>query len=154
LQKSKIEQPKNSRQSRSRGFSPAASLGSATTGTRDRFWTKRYGSLTSPRVIRICGSKNFRSSPEKDFCNNICQEATWDHLDKRPPNEATRMKYAGRPKLRTDDEKQRLARLARRGADAYEISAALGRHVGSVRKMAREMKFVLRRRKVRVETAN
>ena len=29
-------------------------------------------SLTSPRVKRISGSKNFRSTPQKDFCNNIC----------------------------------------------------------------------------------
>jgi hypothetical protein len=28
-------------------------------------------SLTSPRVKRISGSKNFRSTPQKDFCNNI-----------------------------------------------------------------------------------
>jgi hypothetical protein len=28
-------------------------------------------SLTSPRVKRISGSKNFRSPPQKDFCNNI-----------------------------------------------------------------------------------
>src|SRR5882757_184825 len=33
-------------------------------------------SLTSPRVRRISGSKNFRSPPQKDFCNNICQEQT------------------------------------------------------------------------------
>ena len=32
-----------SRQSRSRGFSAAASLVSATTEARDRFWVKRYG---------------------------------------------------------------------------------------------------------------
>jgi hypothetical protein len=31
-------------------------------------------SLTSPRVKRISGSKNFRSTPQKDFCNNICQQ--------------------------------------------------------------------------------
>jgi hypothetical protein len=28
-------------------------------------------SLTSPRVKRISGSRIFRSSPQKDFCNNI-----------------------------------------------------------------------------------
>ena len=28
-------------------------------------------SLTSPRAKRISGSKNFRSPPQKDFCNNI-----------------------------------------------------------------------------------
>jgi hypothetical protein len=28
-------------------------------------------SLTSPLVKRISGSKKFRSSPQKDFCNNI-----------------------------------------------------------------------------------
>src|SRR6266702_567465 len=33
-------------------------------------------SLTSPRVKRISGSKNFRSPPRKDFCNNIGHERT------------------------------------------------------------------------------
>ena len=33
-------------------------------------------SLTSSRVKRISGSKNFRSPPQKDFCNNI--EGTTD----------------------------------------------------------------------------
>jgi len=28
-------------------------------------------SLTSPLVKRISGSKKFRSSPQKDFCNKI-----------------------------------------------------------------------------------
>jgi hypothetical protein len=32
---------------------------------------KAIWSLTSPRVRRISGSKNFRSSPQKDFFNNI-----------------------------------------------------------------------------------
>jgi hypothetical protein len=43
LQKSKIEQPKKSRESRSRGFSAATSLVSATTEVRDQLWMKRYG---------------------------------------------------------------------------------------------------------------
>jgi hypothetical protein len=33
---------------------------------------KAIWSLTSPRVRRISGSKNFRSSPQKAFLNNIC----------------------------------------------------------------------------------
>jgi hypothetical protein len=33
-------------------------------------------SLTSPLVKRISDSKKFRSSPQKDFCNNICQKRT------------------------------------------------------------------------------
>ena len=33
-------------------------------------------SLTSPLVKRISGSKKLRSSPQKDFCNNICQQQT------------------------------------------------------------------------------
>ena len=38
-------------------------------------------SLTSPRVKRISGSKNFCSPPQKDFCNNICQKRTsFDNL--------------------------------------------------------------------------
>ena len=59
---------------RSKTERPAASLFNASTEVRDRFWMKRYG--TSPRVKRISGSKNFRSPPQKDFCNNICQEET------------------------------------------------------------------------------
>ena len=41
--KSKIEQPKKSRESRSQGFSAAASLASATAEVRGRFRMKRYG---------------------------------------------------------------------------------------------------------------
>jgi hypothetical protein len=33
-------------------------------------------SLTSPGAQRISGSKNFRSPPQKDFCNNIGTERT------------------------------------------------------------------------------
>src|SRR6476660_2090168 len=33
-------------------------------------------SLTSPHTKRISGPRKFRSSPKKDFCNNICQRAT------------------------------------------------------------------------------
>ena len=33
-------------------------------------------SLTSPHVKRISGSKNFRSSPQKDLCNKIDPKAT------------------------------------------------------------------------------
>src|SRR5437016_7771775 len=42
LQKSKIEQPQKSRESRSLDFSAAASLFNATTEVPDRFWIKRY----------------------------------------------------------------------------------------------------------------
>jgi hypothetical protein len=34
-------------------------------------------SLTSPLVKRISGSKKFRSSPQKDFCNNIGEKPTF-----------------------------------------------------------------------------
>jgi len=52
-------------------------LFNASTEIPGRFWMKRYGSLTSPLVKRISGSKKFRSSPQKDFCNNIRQERTY-----------------------------------------------------------------------------
>ncbi|SRR5229473_7614337 len=38
---------------------------------REMMW-----SLASPRANRISGLYNFRSSPEKEFCNTICQEGT------------------------------------------------------------------------------
>ena len=50
------------------------------------------------------------------------------------------------PKQWSTAEIGRLARLAKKGADAFEASEILGRHVASVRKMAREMKLVLRKR--------
>jgi hypothetical protein len=34
-------------------------------------------SLTSPRSKRISSSKKFRSSPQKDFFNTICQKVTF-----------------------------------------------------------------------------
>jgi hypothetical protein len=42
-------------------------------------------SLTSPRAKRVSGSKNFRSTPQKDFCNKIChyQTSTAQTLDER-----------------------------------------------------------------------
>jgi hypothetical protein len=54
-------------------FSVAASLFNAATKVRDRFWMKRYGPLRRRAQKRISGSKNFRSAPRKDFCNNIPQ---------------------------------------------------------------------------------
>jgi hypothetical protein len=50
--------------------------------------------LTSPRANRIGGLYNFRSSPEKDFFNTICQQAT---LQEWPGLEATANR--GRPQL-------------------------------------------------------
>jgi hypothetical protein len=37
-------------------------------------------SLTSPRGKRISGSENFRSPPQKDFCNNIRQKRSFYHV--------------------------------------------------------------------------
>jgi hypothetical protein len=53
------------------------------------------------------------------------------------------MKLAKQPKQWTDAEKRQLASLARQGLAAYEIAAALGRHVTSVRRMARDMGILL-----------
>jgi hypothetical protein len=50
--------------------------------------------LTSLRANRIGGLYNFRSSPEKDFFNTICQQAT---LQEWPGLEATANR--GRPQL-------------------------------------------------------
>src|SRR5215470_4024912 len=37
-------------------------------------WRETMWSLTSPRIKRISGPKNFRSTPQKDFCNKVGQE--------------------------------------------------------------------------------
>jgi hypothetical protein len=67
LQKSKIEQPQKSR--------TGLLCGSVAFQSRQEGpWSildEAIRSLTSPRVKRISGSKNFRSTPQKDFCNNI-----------------------------------------------------------------------------------
>jgi len=54
-------------------------------------------------------------------------------------------KQPPKPKDWTNSEKLELARLAREGIDAREIAVTLGRHIASVRKMAREMKLVLKK---------
>jgi hypothetical protein len=46
----------------------------------------------------------------------------------------------------SDFEKRQLAKLVRTRIGAREISIALGRHIGSVRKMAREMRLILRKK--------
>jgi len=57
-----------------------------------------------------------------------------DHVEMKSP----------RPKEWTAAERKRLAWLARRRTIA-EIAQALGRHVGSVRRMAREMRLILKK---------
>jgi hypothetical protein len=70
LQKSKIEQPKKSRESRSQGISAAASLASATAEARGRFWMRRYGP-SRRRAQTHQRLKEFSFDTPKDFCNNI-----------------------------------------------------------------------------------
>jgi hypothetical protein len=57
-------------------------------------------SLTSPLVKRISGSKKFRSSPQKDFCNNIGAKRTSatiaNSLNERLWNGRFRRKMAAR----------------------------------------------------------
>jgi transposase len=48
-----------------------------------------------------------------------------------------------KPKAWSESEKRQLAVLVRNGSSAREISAALGRRAGSIKKMAQEMKLVL-----------
>lgn len=51
---------------------------------------------------------------------------------------------SSKPKEWTEAERKRLAWLARRRVVA-EIAAALGRHAGSVKRMAREMRLILKK---------
>ena len=71
LQKSKIERRRKSRKSCFLADTATAILRSADTKLRGRFCVKRCGPLISPHAKRISGSKNFRSSPQKDFFNTI-----------------------------------------------------------------------------------
>jgi hypothetical protein len=67
LQKSKIEQPKKSRESRSQGFSTAASLVSDTAETRGRFWMKRYGPSRRRTSGASAALRIFVRHPKKTF---------------------------------------------------------------------------------------
>jgi hypothetical protein len=64
-------------------------------------------SLTSPRGKRISGSENFRSPPQKDFCNNIRQKRSFDHVGQR--EQVMPMEFPGQmpwqPKRRNWPEK-------------------------------------------------
>jgi hypothetical protein len=51
--------------------------------------------LTSPYMKRISSPRKFRSSPQKDFCNNICHEATSNvqaARKKKPPKGGSQSK--------------------------------------------------------------
>jgi hypothetical protein len=50
-----------------------------------------------------------------------------------------------KPKQWADREVQQLSKLARAGAGVSKIAAELGRHAGSVRRMARAMGILLKK---------
>ncbi|MCP3459156.1 MULTISPECIES: helix-turn-helix domain-containing protein [unclassified Bradyrhizobium] len=50
-----------------------------------------------------------------------------------------------KPKQWTEQEVRRLVRLARQGVGASKIAAELGRHAGSVRRMARTVGILLKK---------
>jgi IS30 family transposase len=52
---------------------------------------------------------------------------------------------SSKPKDWTEIERQKLAAMARRRLTASEIAQTLDRHVGSVRRAAREMKLILKK---------
>ncbi|UPK35169.1 hypothetical protein IVB18_45575 [Bradyrhizobium sp. 186] len=52
---------------------------------------------------------------------------------------------SSKPKEWTEPERKRLSAMARRRLGATEIAAVLGRHTGSVKRMAREMGLLLKK---------
>jgi IS30 family transposase len=50
-----------------------------------------------------------------------------------------------KPKEWTGSERQTLLRLAKQGAGASKIAAELGRHAGSVKRMARSIGLLLKK---------
>jgi len=50
-----------------------------------------------------------------------------------------------KPKQWADQEVRRLITLARQGVGASKIAAELGRHAGSVRRMARTLRLLLKK---------
>jgi hypothetical protein len=67
LQKSKIKQPNTIRESRSRGFSAAASLVCVTREAGDRFWMKRYGPSRRRAQSASAALRIFVRHPKKTF---------------------------------------------------------------------------------------
>jgi len=55
------------------------------------------------------------------------------------------MKRTTKPKDWSDSDKRLLTELARKGVSPRDISIEIGRHIGSVRRMAREMRLVLKK---------
>jgi transposase len=55
------------------------------------------------------------------------------------------MKKAAKAKDWSESEKRLLAKLVRQGISARDISTTIGRHIGSVRRMAREMRLVTKK---------
>jgi hypothetical protein len=53
-----------------------------------------------------------------------------------------------KPKEWSAAEKRTLSKLVRKGVGVREISTVLGRHVTSVRRMAREMRLVLKKTEI------
>jgi hypothetical protein len=56
------------------------------------------------------------------------------------------MSRVSKPKAWSESEKRQLALFVRKGSSAQEISAALNRRAGSIKKMAQEMKLVVRKK--------
>lgn len=86
----------------------------------------RFNPLPAP----ICSS---RSLPPVNFPISLAP-ASFDHFEMK----------SSKPKEWTEAERKRLACLARRRV-VSEIAAALGRHAGSVRRMARSMGLILKK---------
>jgi len=76
LKKSKVERLRKSREDRFLVLSAAASLRRTATKVCDCALWKLVWSLMSPRMGRTSEAEKFRSSAEKDFFNNICQDRT------------------------------------------------------------------------------
>jgi hypothetical protein len=76
LETSKIQRCRKSRENGFLEISTAATRCRAGAEVRAHFCAKTMRFLTSPHTKRISGPGKFRSSPKKDFCNNICHKRT------------------------------------------------------------------------------
>jgi hypothetical protein len=84
LQKSKIEQPQKSRESRTLDFSAAASLLHATTEVHNRFWMKRYGPSRRRARSASAALGIFVRHPKKTFATISAQSRRAARLDECP----------------------------------------------------------------------
>jgi hypothetical protein len=77
---------------------------------------------TSPRVRRISGSRNFRSPPQKGFCNKIGEKQTYPDNHKGSPSRNAALPFPTKSLGNRYDVVLRLARCRKASSTATKAA--------------------------------